>query len=181
MGNYLSILRGINVSGQKQIKMNDLKNCYEELGFKNVQTYIQSGNVIFQSSSKDRKKLTNEIKEKIFEVYKFNVPVLILDNRKLESVISNNPFDINKIDSSKLYLTFLFTQPDNKLIREISEIDPGTEQYKIEGDVIYFYCPDGYGRTKFNNNFFEKKLKVEATTRNWKTSTKLLNMLQNMH
>ncbi|MFY9310826.1 MAG: DUF1697 domain-containing protein [Bacteroidia bacterium] len=177
MALFLSILRGINVSGQKQIKMADLKKLYEELGFTNVRTFIQSGNVVFESKSIT--KLSEKIEKKIKEHYSFEVPVIIRTKEELQKAIDDNPFLKKKnIALDKLHITFLAEQPEEENIKATEAYDYTPDEFYISNKEVYVYCPNGYGNTKINNTFFEKKLKVGATTRNWKTSNELLKMMK---
>src|SRR3989344_9460301 len=108
MNTYISLHRGINVAGQKKIKMSDLKALYEALGFKNVTTYIQSGNVIFQSTQTDIVALSQKIEEKIHKTYQFQVAVIIRTIPELKQIIDENPFVKDRHeDVTKLYITFL--------------------------------------------------------------------------
>ncbi len=177
METYISLLRGINVSGQKKIIMADLKSLYEKLGFQDVQTYIQSGNVIFESLKADKSAIKIKIESKIREQYGFIVPVQLLEFEELNEVFANNPF-VNKRneDISKLHVTFLEEVPEAELRSEIMNIQSTSDEFIISGKVIYVFCPNGYGRTRLNNTFFEKKLKTSATTRNWKTISKLIEL-----
>lgn len=174
MQTYISVLRGINVSGHRVIKMDALKKSYAELGFTNILTYIQSGNVIFQFKKSEHLKIENMIKNKISDEYGFDVPVIVKDAKDLKNVIKNNSFLNNKnVDLSKLHVTFLSAIPAKSEVKRIKEIDFSPEEFIICDDIIYLYCPGGYGNTKLNNNFFENKLKVKATNRNWKTVNEL--------
>ncbi|MFA7360175.1 MAG: DUF1697 domain-containing protein [Candidatus Kapaibacterium sp.] len=174
MQTYISVLRGINVSGHRVIKMDALKKSYAELGFTNILTYIQSGNVIFQFKKSDHLKIENVIKNKISDEYGFDVPVIVKDAIDLKNVVKNNSFLNNKnVDFSKLHVTFLSAIPAKSEVKRIKEIDFSPEEFIICDDIIYLYCPGGYGNTKLNNNFFENKLKVKATNRNWKTVNEL--------
>lgn len=179
MAVFLSILRGINVSGQKMIKMPDIKALYEELGFKNVSTYIQSGNVIFES--KDDKNLSKKIEAEIKKKYGFEVPVLILKKEELQNIISGNPFLKEKnIDEERMYVTYLAEQPATENLEKIKTIDFSPERFIIKEKAVYLYVPKPatYGNTKLNNNFFENKLKVKATTRNWKTTNEVFKIMK---
>ena len=174
---FLSILRGINVSGQKQIKMADLKKLYEEMGFKNVRTFIQSGNVVFESKSPA--KLSQKIEQKIKEHYSFDVPVIIRTKDELQHTVKSNPFLKQKnIELDKLHVTFLAEQPAKENITKTKEYNYKPDEFHIAEKEVYVHCPNGYGNTKINNTFFEKKLKVGATTRNWKTTNALLEMME---
>ncbi|MEY4937214.1 MAG: hypothetical protein RIS64_3573 [Bacteroidota bacterium] len=170
MTTYISILRGINVGGQRKILMADLKTLYENLGFKDVVTYIQSGNVIFKTENlMDAMDLTQKIEKVISDNYPFTVPVLVRTQTEWHHVLISNPFlKDNAYDLEKVYVTFLDKSPDNMLLDKIKNLDFAPEQFIILDKAVYLYTSD-YGNTKLSNHFFEKKLKVKATTRNWKT------------
>lgn len=172
MTTYISILRGINVSGQKKIIMADLKKIYESLGFKNVQTYIQSGNVVFEYKKESPKKIQQFIFDAIQKQYGFDVPNLILSSEEIETALNNNPFK----DIEKMYFTFLAETPTKENIEKLYTYHFDEEYYELIDKVVYFHCPNGAGRAKMSNNFFEQKLKVMATSRNLKTTKKLLEM-----
>lgn len=176
---YIALLRGINVSGQKKIKMADLRAYLEDAGLQDVQTYIQSGNIIFQSEHVDKAELAQRISDKIKEVYGFDVPVLVLTADYLQSVIEQNTYFKAGKDISKLYVTFLAEKPSQEKIDTLEAVDCSPEEFTLHDTHLDFYFPNGYGRSKLNNNFFERKLKVSATTRNWKTVNKLLDMATN--
>ena len=174
METYISILRGINVSGHKLIKMEALKKMFEELKFQNVRTYIQSGNVIFESKKVDTKSLENKIEKQILKNFSFEVPVLVKEKDEIKKVLDQNPFLKNRNeDITKLHFTFLSSEPDTANISKLSDIKFNNDEFVISGKSVYLFCPDGYGNTKLSNNFFESKLKVSATTRNWKTIIEL--------
>ncbi len=160
--------------------MADLKLHYESLGFANVQTYIQNGNVVFCSDEKSNKNVQKIIQDKIEEVYSYLVPTLVISKKELAQIISKVPFDLNRIDITKLAVTFLESTPAKSLVQEILPFSSKAEQFVIIKDAIYFNCTIGFGKTKLTNNFFEKKLKVTATSRNWRTTNKLLEMINEM-
>ena len=177
MTTYISILRGINVSGQKLIKMDALKKMYENLNFENIQTYVQSGNVIFSSKEKEQKELEKIISLKIATEFGFEVPVIVLNEKTLETIIKNNPFTKDNLkDSSFLHVTFLAENPIPFNKESIIEKKQPNEEIDFTQNAVYLYCPNGYGKTKLNNNFLENKLKVKATTRNWRTTNELLKL-----
>lgn len=180
METYISILRGINVSGQKRIKMEDLKRLYAGLGFINIQTYIQSGNVIFQSDKAETHDLELKISSRINQEYSFEVPVIVMETDVLKNIIINNPFtSYPGKDESFMHITFLSSEPEPDKISKLNEIKYPGEEFVLIGNAVYLYCPNGYGNTKLNNGFFENKLKVVATTRNIRTSGELLKMAIN--
>ncbi|WP_271768917.1 DUF1697 domain-containing protein [Aquimarina algiphila] len=181
MKTYIALLRGINVSGQKKIIMADLKIMFEELGCTSVSTYIQSGNIVFQHK-KDMLTFTDIIKKEILTQFGFDVPVLVLTREMLTTIYDNNPFlkrlEAKEIEDKKMYFTLLSRMPDHKDIEDVESTTArsGNEEFVIAKDVVYFYAANGYGKTKLNNNFFEKKLQSTATTRNLKTVIKLLEL-----
>jgi uncharacterized protein (DUF1697 family) len=179
MAKFVAILRGINVSGQKKIIMTDLQELFKKIGFSNVETYIQSGNVVFDSDSKSSNQdIGKVIKNAIFDNYKFEVPTLVYSYAEISETCKNNPFvKDTSVDITKLHVTFLASVPAADHLETLQAIDTGDEHFVIKDSKIYVYCPNGYGRAKLNNNFIENKLKVEATTRNWKTVNKVLEML----
>jgi len=175
---YISILRGINVSGQKKILMSDLKALYIDLGYENVVTYIQSGNVIFDSKEKKKFKLKNQIESSIKDKYKFHVPVEIRTKLEMSKIIKNCPFGSIDIieNTTKVLLTFLSAVPSKNNINEIQNYVKLPEKLVVTGKEAYLHCPNGYGKSKLSNNFLEKKLGVSATTRNWKSVLKLYEL-----
>jgi uncharacterized protein (DUF1697 family) len=178
MPTYISMLRGINVSGQKQIRMHDLKTLYEILGFGNVITYIQSGNVIFNTDlNLPVWKLSLKIENAISEKYTFNLPVILRTTVEMKAIINANPFvkDVAK-SPGKLYITFLEEKPQLTLLEKINPLEFLPDRFIIQEREIYLNCSSGYGTTKLSNKFFENKLQVKATTRNWNTVNKLLEL-----
>ncbi len=174
MNTYISMLRGINVSGQKMINMIKLKEMYESLGFKNVRTYIQSGYVVFQSPAAEVSELKGKIEEGIKRAFEFDVPVFIRTGDDFQKLIKKNPFSKN--DIPRRYVTFLSDAPQHIPLDEIERVKDKSEEFLISGKEIYLFLPNGSGTTKLSNTFFEKKLRVGATTRNWNTVVTLFEM-----
>jgi len=174
MKTYIALLRGINVSGQKKIKMADLRNALGKAGLEDVQTYIQSGNIIFKDIEKDKEGLLNKIKNKIYETFTFDVPVQVFTAEEIQKIYNSNPFlKKGNVDIKTLHVTLLEGSPETEHIASLQSVESNEDEYRIAGHTIYLHCPNGYGRTKLTNTFFEKKLKTSATTRNWKTIEKL--------
>jgi uncharacterized protein (DUF1697 family) len=177
MNSVISILRGINVGGQKKIPMKELKSLFEGLKFRNINTYIQSGNVIFSTDETNFKILSKKIEQKILERFNFEVPVVLRTAEELQTAIINNPFLKKKnIETDKLHLTFLSDIPQEENLVKIKEHQFMPDEFTINGKEVYVFCPNGYGKTKLTNTFFENKLKVTATTRNWRTVNELLKI-----
>lgn len=177
MATYISMLRGINVGAHKRIKMDALKILYERMGFENVHTYLQSGNVIFTDEEKDSKKLEGNISSQIKNEFGFDVPIIILSKEKLQAIVEQNPFaKDHQRDESFLHVTFLADEVMDYDELKISSMKQEGEEYHISARAVYLYCLLSYSSTKLSNDFLEKTLKVQATTRNWKTINALLEL-----
>lgn len=177
MNTYVSLLRGINVSGQKPVRMPELKSLYESLGFEQVVTYVQSGNVVFTSSVANRLELADLIEAGILQSFGFQVPVFIRDGADLQQIKKDNPFIHQEgVALERLYVTFLASPPAQKNLADLEVPPQSPDEYRVIGSEIYLHCPVGYGRTYLSNNYFEKKLGQTATTRNWKTVMALCDL-----
>ena len=180
MKTYIVLLRGINVSGQKKIKMAELRKSLEALSAEEVQTYIQSGNIIMKTDDYDEKSLAEAVHQIILKDFGFVVPTLAVDVEAWKEVVNNNPYLTDEnLEGGRLYVTFLSDQPSQECINETNAFDCSPDEFTIVGKVIYLNCITGYGKTKLDNNRFERKLKVPATTRNWKTTLKMLELATN--
>lgn len=171
----IAILRGINVGGKRKILMSDLKLLFKKSGFEVVATYIQSGNVVFKSD-KSNSILASEIQKIIKDNYDFDVSTIVRTSKDLKQIVTDNPFCSEEEDVNKLYLTFLSEQPTKNLLNELKPYDYSPDKFIIKGENIFIFCQRKYHQSKLTNNFFEKKLEVKATTRNWKTVLKLLTL-----
>jgi len=181
MPTYVAMLRGINVGPGKIVKMERLRASFEALGFGGVRTYVQSGNVIFESEPKSAAELSKKIEEKIQRDFGFTVPVLVKTSKEIAQIVSDNPLVKEKgIDHSKLHVTFLSDAPPMMAVKVLEPLATGRDRFRILNREIYLYCPDGYGNTKLSNNAIEKKLSVVATTRNWRTMNALLEMCRSV-
>lgn len=176
MATYIAILRGINVSGHKIIKMERLRAAFDDMGFAHIKTYVQSGNVIFETSEPPAG-LAAKIEKKILNEFGFDVPVLTKSSKEMMDIVKRNPFlNDASIDQSKLHVTFLSDDPPRNALELLEPLAAGAEQVRIAGRAVYLHCPNGYGNTKLTNTAIEKKLSCRTTTRNWATTNKLLEM-----
>ena len=177
MKTYIALLRGINVSGNRPVKMDALRTLCGQLKFKNTRTYIQSGNIVFEFKETKNEVLEKLLTKKIKEVFGFDVPVLVKQLNELKAAAQNNPFvNVRNEDLSKLHITFFSTLPEPTAIEKITAGTYHPDECITAGNCVYLFCPAGYGNTKLNNAFFENKLKTAATTRNWKTITVLIEI-----
>jgi uncharacterized protein (DUF1697 family) len=173
---YVALLRGINVGGHKKVSMADLRILIASLGHTDVSTYIQSGNALFTSPRDDPAELGREIERLIAQNLGLEVTVLIRTPTELEEVIASNPFLSAETSLSKLYVSFLSAQPEDG---RLSTIDKGRfdpDDFKVGTRVIYLRYPNGAGRTKLTNDVLERALGLRATSRNWNTVTKLVEL-----
>jgi uncharacterized protein (DUF1697 family) len=180
--NQVCFLRAINVLGKNMIKMAVLKDLFKSLGFKNIETYLQSGNVIFsRKHDLGESDVTTMITTAIRKKLGLDVRVLFRDLEDLEIILRNNPFvNRDNADIERLYLTLLEKKPPVDKLDLLQKDSYLPERYEASHREIYLHCPDGYGRAKLNNNFLEKKLGVMATTRNWKTMNAVYNILKDI-
>lgn len=176
---YLALLRGINVSGHNMIKMEALKAALEAIGFTNVVTYIQSGNVFVETEEESSFGVGFKIKQEIFKTFGHEVPVIVIGKNDLELCFKNNPFLKQKdADTKKLYVAFISKELSSSAINElkISQFKP--DEAVIDGNRIFIKYDIGAGKTRLDQKYIEKKLNVTATIRNWNTVTKLLEMYE---
>jgi len=178
MNTYIALLRGINVGGHKKVPMAELRKLLTSAGFRDVKTYIQSGNVILNTSGKSQHKIESQISKSILEHFKFEVPVIVRTREDLLVIFEACPF--SEVQKEKSYFILLSDIPEAKFVDEVSTISYENEAFKIVNDCLYFYSSVGYGRTKFNMSALERKLNVRATSRNYKTMLKLLSLSQNL-
>ena len=174
---HLALLRGINVSGHNMIKMDALKTALEAIGFTNIETYIQSGNVFVETEEESSFGVGFKIKQEIFKTFGHEVPVIVIGKNDLELCFKNNPFLEQKdVDTKKLYVAFISKELSSSAINElkISQFKP--DEAVIDGNKIFIKYDIGAGKTRLDQKYIEKKLNVTATIRNWNTVTKLLEM-----
>jgi uncharacterized protein (DUF1697 family) len=170
---YIAILRAINLGARNKISMADLRALFADLGAADVQTYVQSGNVVFTSALRSPPKLIEAIEARIRDGLGLDITVLVRTKEELEEVVEANPFLGDGRDATWLYVTFLAEAPDAARVRELEAMNFEPDECRVVGRHAYLHCPDGYGRSKLSNAFLERKLAVAATNRNWRTVTAL--------
>ena len=174
MKTYIALLKGINVGGYKKVPMAELRKLLSSNGFLNVQTYIQSGNVLFETLEENVKKIEMRIKKSIFDHFGFEVSVLAKTPDNLKQIFDNCPFTEEQKKAS--YFMMLHDVPDKNLVEIASDKVYEFDEYNIKNDCIYLFCEKGMGKSKFNAKYFERKLKTFATARNYNTLLKLLSL-----
>ena len=173
MKTYIALLKGVNVGGHKKMPMAELRELLTNSGFQNVKTYIQSGNVVFHSSEKPME-LELKIQKQINAQFGFEVPVIVKTSKELQTIFDACPFSKEKINTS--YFIVLSKKPEADLLKEVNKMSYENEEVVIKDDCLYFYSSKGFGKTKFNMNTYERKLKLFGTARNYNTMLKLLSL-----
>jgi uncharacterized protein (DUF1697 family) len=177
MHTLVSMIRGINVGGHKPLKMDQLRALHEALGFGNVRTYVQSGNAAFEAKSGDADRHAAALERRILRDCGFEVAVCVRTSAELTAVVRENPLAGRPAaDPRFLHATFLVRHGAGASLDGITLPLAKGEAAVMRGDTVYLYCPLGYGNTKINNTFFERKLGLGATTRNWQTVNALERM-----
>jgi len=173
---YVILLRGINVGGHNKVPMPALRTLVEGLGYDDVSTYIQSGNVIV-SASDSGSVVGDKIAKAITKEFGFDVSVIVRSRAQLQKIVAGNPFAAKAKDAADLHMVFLATKPAAAKVKALTGADWGDEEVAVKGTEAYLHLPNGYGRANLNNMVVEKKLGVVATARNWRTTTKLLELV----
>jgi uncharacterized protein (DUF1697 family) len=177
MFTHLALLRGINVSGHNMIKMEALKMALQNIGFQNVLTYIQSGNVFIDTEEENPAKVGFIIKQEIFKTFGFDVPIIIIGKNDLEKCLERNPFLKEKeLDTKKLYVAFVSVLLKKESINDLKMSQFKPDEAVVDETRIFIKYSVGAGKTKLDQKYIEKKLNCIATIRNWNTVTQLLKM-----
>jgi uncharacterized protein (DUF1697 family) len=163
------------VGGKNILPMKDLVKLLEDLGFLSVKTYIQSGNMVFNTEENNRDSLAGKISKNIQERFNFKPKVLLLEAADLVAAINNNPFP--KETGKALHFSFLESIPESPDLESLTCLKTDTEEFKLHNNIFYLYAPDGIGRSKLAVKV-EKYLGVHCTTRNWNTVSRLLEMIE---
>lgn len=184
MAIYIALLRGINVGGKNIMKMVDLRRVFEVMNLSEVQTYIQSGNVLFKSDEQEEP-LCKRIEHEIEGAFGFFVPVILRTAEDLERIISNCPFSAEEIleaesssEGESLYVSLMMNAPTQENIERLNAYRNESEEYKIVGRDVFLLCRNSIRNSKLANNL--QKLEVPATARNWKTINKLYVLAKSM-
>jgi uncharacterized protein (DUF1697 family) len=179
MTGFVSLFRGINVGGQRMVKMDELKALHEALGLQDVVTYIQSGNVVFRSDEENQAHLAQQIEDAFAGKFGFRSNVIIRSEFELQEAIANNPFqDQPEKETKWVLILFLASRPEPTVLEDLHRAYTGPEEIYLIGQELYIYYPSGMGRSKLTLPLIEKKLKTTGTGRNWNTVLQLQKLLQ---
>jgi uncharacterized protein (DUF1697 family) len=179
MTRFVSLFRGINVGGNKPVRMDALKELHESLGLQRVETYIQSGNVVFTCEDAIPAQLARQIEEGFEHKFGFLSKVMVRSADEFNVILGNNPFKDQPTKETKWVVAmFLASDPISTALEDIEKTYSGPEELHIIRQEVYIYYPEGIGQSKLTNTFLEKKLKTMGTARNWNTVLRLQKMME---
>jgi uncharacterized protein (DUF1697 family) len=176
--NYVALLRGVNVGGKNKLPMKDLKALFVEAGAENVRTYIQSGNVVFEADTDASVRHAELITKQIQERFGIRTTLVLRTVEELKEVLAENPFLMRGVALDELYVAFLADRPSQERVAALDPDRSPPDELVVRGREIYLRLPNGAGRSKLTTDYFDAKLKTTATARNWRTVTKLLEMME---
>jgi len=172
---FAALFSGINVGGSRIVKMAELRAFFEELGFADVASYVQSGNIVFRAKKGDAATLTKQIEAAFEKKWGFQSRIMVRDLAWFERLVRDNPYPQVAADPTKLHAYALEREPTAEEIARLAEKCTGPESFEVKGDVLYLHAPDGLGKSVFAN-LIPRTLKVPGTARNWRSVLALLEM-----
>jgi uncharacterized protein (DUF1697 family) len=175
---YLALLRGVNVGGRNKMPMERLVSFFTDAGCKDVQTFIQSGNVLFSAESELADRISSTISESILEEFGYTIPIVTRTADELVSIVRDNPFLPDEQNIKILHVIYLADRPGVSLVAALDPDRSSPDEFHVNNREIYLRCPNGMARTKLTNAYFDSKLSTTSTTRNWRTTLKLLELIQ---
>ncbi len=177
MKTYIALFRGLNMGGHNILPMKELVKLLEKLGCSDIRTYIQSGNAVFRSKEQRASRLSDKISVEIRKTHGFAPRVLLLEQEEMNKIIASNPFPEAESDPKSLNLLFLTSDPERPDVNALEKIRKQSERFRLKGNVFYLHTPEGVGRSKLAMNA-ERLLGVPVTGRNWRTVTKIMEMVK---
>ena len=175
---YLALLRGINVGGKRKVSMDALAEVFAESGCTDVETFIQSGNVLFDSAKSSPQELSAVLESGIEKRFGFPVPVVLRTKEQLRLVLCDNPFRVSDDDDSPLHVLFLKGVPPPENAGRLDPERSDRDAFVLRGQEVYLRLPDGGARTRLTTAYFDTTLGVAGTMRNWRTASRLLELMQ---
>lgn len=174
---YVALLRGLNVGGHNRITMKNLITVFEGVGCKQLETFIQSGNVLFDASASLIRRVPALVAEKLQEDFEVKSPVILRDEQEFKGVLKNNPFLRRGDDVATLHVGFLADKPEPARVKLLDPKRSPPDEFEVKGREVYFHFPNGLGRSKLTNLWFDKELATLSTVRNWNTVLELSKRL----
>ena len=173
---YVALLRSVNIGGYGRINMNDLRASFDKLGYADVTTYIQTGNVLFSTPSTSEPRIVGAIEERLDEDFGESPAVILSNVSELLRIGKSSPYARSGANPSRHHVTFLGTAPTKAILAALELPPSGKDELVIDGREVYVHTPSGYAETKYTGTFLERRLGVVSTTRNWNTVTKLCEL-----
>jgi uncharacterized protein (DUF1697 family) len=177
---HVALLRGINVAGKNMLPMKELARMFADAGYTNVRTYIQSGNVIFEApaGAAGTPKMADGITANIEKRFGFRIPIVLRTSDQLRKTIRDNPFLAEGVPEKALYVYFLANSLQAGAIAGLDPTRSAPDAFQVRGQEIYLHLPNGMGRSKLTNAYFDSKLCTTCTFRNWATVLQLAAMME---
>jgi uncharacterized protein (DUF1697 family) len=175
---HLALLRGINLGGVNKVPMKELRALFEDLGYEDVKTYLQSGNVVFEDRSSTARKLAVDIEDAIARAFELQVTVIMRTRQEFQRVAAGNPFPTEGVKPSSLHVVFLAKPASSRTVKSLDPDRSPPDEFAVRGREVYLLLPNGSVRTKLTIDYFEKALSTRATARNWNTVTKVLDLMK---
>lgn len=175
---YVAFLRGVNVGGKRKLPMADLVEFFDGAGCRNVRSYIQSGNVVFEGTARIASRVGQAVRQAIEERFAFDVPIVVRSAEELDAVVRKNPFVERGEPEDSLHVVFLADTPGPEGVRGLDPKRSPPDAFVVRGRDIYLCLPNGVAKSKLTNAYFDSKLKTISTGRNWRTVTKLDAMMR---
>lgn len=176
MPRYVALLRSVNIGGYGRMAMNDLRETFGSLGYDDVVTYIQSGNVLFSAGSRSEDSIVEAIEQRIAHDFGDSPAVLLRSVNELRRIGSKSPFAKKGADPARHHVTFLDEAPPREALKALQLPPSGKDELVVDGREVYVSTPNGYAGTKYTGTFIERRLGVVSTTRNWNTVSKLCEL-----
>ncbi|HSZ37176.1 MAG TPA: DUF1697 domain-containing protein [Acidimicrobiales bacterium] len=176
MPRYVALLRSVNIGGYGRMAMSDLRETFGSLGYDDVVTYIQSGNVLFSTSTRSEDAIVEAIEQRIAHDFGDAPAVLLRTVADLRRIGAKSPFAKKGADPARHHVTFLDEAPAKATVRDLQLPPSGKDELVVDGREVYVHTPNGYAETKYTGTFIERRLGVVSTTRNWNTVTKLCEL-----
>jgi uncharacterized protein (DUF1697 family) len=173
---HVALLRGVNVGGKNKLPMKELAAIFTDAGASDVQTYIQSGNVVLRAGAALARRLPAAVAAAISKRFGFEVPVVMRTAGELREVTRQNPFSRAGAEVRSLHVAFLASRPDPARAGSLDADRSPPDRFELQGREIYLHCPNGIARTKLTNAYFDSRLATTSTVRNWKTVLKLVEL-----
>ena len=175
-GVTIALLRGINVGGKNRLPMKELAALFVDAGCEDVRTYIQSGNVVFRTGPAGGEEISTVISASILSRFGYRIPVVTRTARAFQEIVRANPFLEAGAEADKLHVMFLAELPDGAHVEALDPDRSPGDEFAVMGREIYLHCPNGVARSKLTNSYFDSRLSTTSTTRNWRTTLKLLKL-----